>query len=97
MSKTCFWLPEDLAELVSLRIEIKDARLRHSKLWQRFNDRRAVLIDKELDGGLTPHEQHELKELQAVADRYLDMFSPLPREDLSWLDKRTKQLREGQS
>ena len=46
--------------------------------WDSYNDRRAFLIDKELNEGLTQEEQRELKRLQDAADSYLDRFEPLP-------------------
>lgn len=61
--------------------------------WDSYNDRRAILIDKELNEGLTPEEEWELKQLQDAADSYLDRFEPLPLEDLSWLDERVRQLK----
>ena len=61
--------------------------------WDSYNDRRALLIDKELNEGLTQEEQRELKQLQDAADSYLDRFEPLPLEDLSWLDERVRQLK----
>ena len=61
--------------------------------WDAYNDRRALLIDKELKEGLNKEEQRELKQLQDAADSYLDRFEPLPLEDLSWLEERVRQLR----
>ena len=61
--------------------------------WDSYNDRRAFLIDKELNEGLTQEERRELKQLQDAADSYLDRFEPLPLEDLGWLDERVRQLK----
>ena len=61
--------------------------------WDSYNNRRAFLIDKELNAGLTQEEQRELRQLQDAADSYLDRFEPLPLEELSWLDERVRQLK----
>jgi hypothetical protein len=61
--------------------------------WNSYNDRRAYLIDKDLNEGLSQDEQRELKRLQDAADSYLDRFEPLPIENLSWLDERVRQLK----
>jgi hypothetical protein len=47
--------------------------------WDAFNDRRAELIDKEIDGTATERETQELRILQAAADRFLDVGFPLPK------------------
>jgi TIR domain len=80
--------------LESLLAERAPARIQEPvKTWKSYNDRRAVLIDKELTEGLSPDERRQLKELQDAADSYLDRFEPLPLEDLSWLEDRVRQLK----
>ncbi|MCU0704217.1 MAG: hypothetical protein MUF18_09610 [Fimbriiglobus sp.] len=46
------------------------------------NDRRCDLIDKDLDGLLTPDERAELSTLQRRLSRYIDAVAPLPLEPL---------------
>jgi hypothetical protein len=45
------------------------------------NHRRAELVDKEIDGTLTPAESAELADLQRQMIRYVDRVAPLPIED----------------
>ncbi len=44
------------------------------------NARRSALIDKEIDGSLTPAERVELEVLQKQAVAYRDRVAPLPIE-----------------
>jgi len=48
--------------------------------WEDLNRRRLHLIDKEVDQGLTPNEEAELRVLQTKADAHLDIVAPLPFE-----------------
>jgi hypothetical protein len=45
------------------------------------NHRRAELVDKEIDGTLTPAESAELADLQSQLRRYVDRVAPLPIEE----------------
>jgi hypothetical protein len=45
------------------------------------NERRCVLIDKEIDGTLTAEEAAELQQLQRAMLRYRRRVAPLPLED----------------
>src|SRR5437867_1646095 len=45
------------------------------------HDRRAYLVDKEIDSILTPEEADELHILQRAFQRYLHRVAPLPLED----------------
>lgn len=74
---------ENLADAMIRRIGNIARRFQESSLWVRFNDRRATLIDKELGEGLTADEQAELRQLQDTADRFLDLFYPLPEAGLA--------------
>ncbi len=58
--------------------------------WEEFNERRALLIDKELTDGLDEAEAAELQLLQDAADRYLDTVSPIVLDDLDWLEERIR-------
>jgi hypothetical protein len=53
------------------------------------NDRRCDLIEKDLDGQLTPQEQLELELLEARLDRYVNRVAPLPLEQLRQLYQQT--------
>jgi hypothetical protein len=46
------------------------------------NQRRICLIDREIDGTLTPDERAELEDLQQQLRRYVDKVAPLPLEPL---------------
>lgn len=46
------------------------------------NQRRCDLIDREIDGQLTPDERVELEELQQRLRRYVNEVAPLPLEPL---------------
>ena len=46
------------------------------------NQRRCDLIDREIDGQLTPDERVELEELQQELRRYVNKVAPLPLEPL---------------
>ena len=46
------------------------------------NQRRCDLIDREIDGQLTPEERVELEELQQQLRRYVNRIAPLPLEPL---------------
>jgi hypothetical protein len=46
------------------------------------NQRRIDLIDREIDGTLTPDERAELGDLQQQLRRYVDKVAPLPLEPL---------------
>jgi hypothetical protein len=46
------------------------------------NQRRCDLIDKDLDGLLTPDERIELEALEGRLDRYVNVVAPLPLEPL---------------
>jgi hypothetical protein len=48
--------------------------------YNRKNERRHALIDKEFDGGLTAAEEQELALLEKVTSQYLDAAFPLPFE-----------------
>lgn len=45
-----------------------------------LNRRRCELIDRDIDGTITPAERAELAVLQAAMDRWLDAMAPLPIE-----------------
>jgi hypothetical protein len=45
------------------------------------NHRRSALVDKEIDGTLTPAEAVELADLQREMIRYVDRVAPLPLEE----------------
>jgi hypothetical protein len=45
------------------------------------NRRRSDLVDKEIDGTLTPAEATELADLQRQMMRYVDRVAPLPLEE----------------
>ena len=45
------------------------------------NTRRCALIDREIEGTLTPEETLELRHLQAEVIRYRERIAPLPIED----------------
>ena len=44
------------------------------------NARRSELVDRKIDGSITPEEAEELAELQDQLDRYVDRVAPLPLE-----------------
>jgi hypothetical protein len=46
--------------------------------WEDLNRRRHNLIDKDMDKGLTPGEEAELRILQEKAEEYLDLVDPEP-------------------
>ena len=52
------------------------------------NRRRANLIDKEIDGTITPMEVVELADLQQHMYRFVDTVAPLPLGDVQQLQKR---------
>jgi len=51
-----------------------------SRWTQEKNARRCFLIDREIDGTLTPEEARELEGLQRQMSQYLDRVAPLPLE-----------------
>ena len=53
--------------------------------WNQANQRRGDLIEKKLKSGLSPNETTELSRLQALADRRIQMFAPLPLAELDQL------------
>ena len=63
-------------------VEDKDDEWTASK-----NDRRFLLIDKELDGSITSLESIELDRLQAHMGRWLDKVAPLPMEHVRQLHR----------
>lgn len=46
------------------------------------NDRRCDLIDRDIDGRITPDERAELATLQRRLSRYVNQVAPLPLEPL---------------
>jgi hypothetical protein len=54
--------------------------------WLMKNRRRVYLIDKKYQGGISPQEAVELRELQEDASRQLDAVAPLPSEPLVALE-----------
>jgi hypothetical protein len=52
------------------------------------NRRRCDLIDREIDGTMTPDERAELEGLQRELDRYVDAVAPLPLQPLRKLRQR---------
>jgi hypothetical protein len=51
------------------------------------NRRRGELIDRELDGTISPEEQHELDNLTEQMRRFVDRVAPLPLEPLQKLHR----------
>ena len=51
------------------------------------NERRCVLIDREIDGTLTLDERIELEDLQQQLRRYVNRVAPLPLESLRKLHR----------
>ena len=51
------------------------------------NDRRFYLIDKEIDGSITPEQALELETLQTRMGRWLDKVAPLPLEYIRQLHR----------
>jgi hypothetical protein len=51
------------------------------------NQRRCDLIDREIDGILSPDERVELEDLQQQLRRYVDKVAPLPLEPLRQMHK----------
>jgi hypothetical protein len=60
--------------------------------WGRMNQRRAELIDKQVDSSLTAAEQAELKELQRQTREAIDKTHPLPPPDLAALRRLEEEL-----
>ena len=52
------------------------------------NQRRCDLLDRDLDGALTPVEQSELVALEQRLDRHVDAIAPLPLEPLRLLHQK---------
>ncbi len=52
------------------------------------NQRRCDLIDKDLDGRLTPNERIELTTLEGRLDKHIDAITPLPLEPLRLLHQK---------
>src|SRR5690348_4342485 len=81
------------SEVRRLRTEVerlRDDRRRtigfiKSEDWAAMNERRAALIDREVNGELAEHERAELATLQFVAGLIVDLRDEKPREaDGSW-------------
>lgn len=47
-----------------------------------MNRRRSELIDRKIDGSISPEERAELQDLQDQLGRYVDRVAPLPWEPL---------------
>jgi hypothetical protein len=45
--------------------------------WKDVNRRRGLLIEREIEGKLTPHEVVELEQLQSIADLRTDLLFPI--------------------
>lgn len=61
------------------------------------SERRAELIDLEIDGVITPDQAAELARLQAACDAYLDATTPIELENLEWLEARVAELKGGRN
>jgi predicted DNA-binding antitoxin AbrB/MazE fold protein len=84
--------PVDLPEGSTVRIEPVASALaggiRVDGPWtEAKNERRCVLIEREIDGTLTPEETAELKGLQEEMLRYRRRVAPLPFEDAQKLQE----------
>jgi hypothetical protein len=56
-----------------------------SRDWEAVNQRRCDLVEKKLQSGLSATETSELLKLQALADTRVQMFAPLPLDELDEL------------
>jgi hypothetical protein len=55
-------------------------RRRDDAVWDKLNQRRLELIDRDIGQGLSVSERAELEDLEKKADDYLDKVAPLPFE-----------------
>jgi hypothetical protein len=58
----------------------KNGAAKPGKWTKKKNDRRCDLIDREIDGVLTPEEAVELHVLQTEMQRFVNKVAPLPME-----------------
>lgn len=59
----------------------------HEGFWDRLNNRRIFLIDRELNSSLSDHELAELEWMQARFSAYVDAIAPLPFNELEALEE----------
>ncbi len=60
--------------------------VQYEKNWRTTNRRRAILIDKKIEGTLTEDERNEFEALQTYTDYYLEKETPLPTDELEKLE-----------
>jgi hypothetical protein len=71
---------QELAQVIPLTPS-SDTNGEEGEWTDALNDRRCDLIDKEIEGTITPEEARELHRLQQAMQRYRRRVAPLPLED----------------
>jgi hypothetical protein len=72
---------QDFARIVPIGPETERTVLEQDEWTDAKNSRRCDLIDKEIEGPITPEEAQELHALQQTMLRYRRRVAPLPLED----------------
>jgi hypothetical protein len=77
-----------VARLVPLPVGDNGTPGGESRWTEEKDTRRCFLIDREIDGTLTPEEARELEALQRQMSQHLDRVAPLPLEETRRLYQR---------